>query len=322
MNAAVTGGTGFVGRHLIVALCEGGHQVTALVRSRKKAESLRDSGARLIEGDLGHDLALSAATRGQDAVFHVAGLTKARDEAEFNEVNRDGTRRLLDAAVRDGRPRFIYVSSLAAVGPSAPGAPRGDDLPPAPVTAYGRSKLAGERIVRGSALPWTILRPPMVYGPGDTELLKVFKLARLGWTPIFGRGTQELSAVYAPDLASALVAAAEAEATVGRTYAPCHPEIFSTRMLAAAVGQATGRKVRIIGLSERSSRALFAVTGTTARLFRRTTILTPDKLNEFFAPAWTADPAPLARDAAWQAEHDLDAGLRATAAWYREQGWI
>jgi len=322
MNAAVTGGTGFVGRHLIAALREAGHQVTALVRSRTKARLLYGSGARLIEGDLDDGGALGAAVQGQDVVFHVAGLVKARNEAEFLAVNRDGTRRLLEAAARCGRPRFIHVSSLAAGGPSAPGAPRALDAPAAPVTAYGRSKLAGEQVVRSSDLPWTILRPPMVYGPWDTELLKLFKLARMGWTPVFGRGTQELSTVYAPDLAAALVAAAGSEATVGRSYAACHPEIFSSRMLASAVGRAVGRTVRIIGLSERSSRALLAITGTTARLLGRTTILNADKLHEFFAPAWTADSTPLTRDTTWIATHDLDAGLRATAAWYRERGWI
>lgn len=322
MNVLVTGGTGFVGMHLIARLHGCGHEVSALVRSRSKAERLANYGIRMIDGDLENDAALGVATQGQDLVVHVAGLVKARSEAEFLRVNRDGTERLLRATAAAGRPRFVFVSSLAARGPSAAGSRSPAEELAAPVTAYGRSKLAAEQVVRRGELPWTILRPPMVYGPWDTELLKVFKLARWGWMPVFGRGTQELSAVYAPDLADAIVAAAECDTTIGRTYPACHPEVFTSRTLALSVADTIGRSARIVGLSERLARALLTITGTSARLVGRATILNPDKLHEFFAPAWTGDSTPLTRDTGWRAGHGLAEGLRATAAWYREQRWI
>ena len=183
---------------------------------------------------------------------------------------------------------------MAAGGPAQAGRPLRGDEPPAPVTAYGRSKLAGEEAVRSSSLPWSILRPPMVYGPRDAEVLKVFRLARFGIVPVFGDGTQELSAVYAPDLAEALVAAATSPRTVGRTYSVCHPEIFTSRAFVQAVGRAVnpGRQepVRVVPLPRWLAVGALTLTGTVARLARQATILTTDKANEFFQPAWTGDP--------------------------------
>lgn len=330
MKALVTGATGFVGGHLAEALRQQGAEVTALVRSPAKAAHLGSLGVRTVAGDLHHHPALREAVRGQDVIYHVAGLVAARDEAEFLQGNREGTRNLL-AAIAEQRgdrvPRFVLVSSMAAGGPAPRGRPLTGTEPAAPVTAYGRSKLAGEQVVRESGLPWTIVRPPMVYGPRDTEVLKVFRIARRGLAPVFGDGTQELSAVFGPDLAAALVAAGGSDATVGRTYYACHPEVFSSAEFVLAVGRALapaggGPPVRVLRLPAALARLALTLTGAAARLAGQATILTPDKANEFFQPAWTGDPTPFAQDAGWRAAHDLSAGLAETVRWYREHGWL
>jgi nucleoside-diphosphate-sugar epimerase len=277
---------------------------------------------RLVVGDLHNRPALEAVTADQDIVFHVAGLVAARNAAEFNRANREGSANLVRAAAGHGSPRFILVSSMAAAGPSAPGRPHTGQEPPQPVTHYGRSKLAGEEEVRRSSLPWTILRPSMVYGPRDKEVLKVFKLARWGVAPVFGSGAQELSAVIGEDLARALVAAAVTDLAVGRTYYPCHPEIFTSRAFAQAAGQAVGRNVATPGVPEWLARGLLSLTGAAARLANQATILNADKANEFFQPAWTGDPAALTQDTGWEAQHDLTSGVTLTAAWYRAAGWL
>ncbi len=322
MKALVTGATGFVGSHLVEALVRRGDTVTALVRSPAKATLLNALPVRQVAGDLTDVDALRAATADQDVIFHVAGLTAARDEAAFLRGNRDGTARLVDAALAAARPaRMVLVSSMAAGGPAPRGRPLTGSEPPAPVTQYGRSKLAGEAIVRASALHWTIIRPPMVYGPRDHEVLKVFKLAG-PITPVFGDGSQELSAVYGPDLADALIAAGTAAATIGGTYYACHPEVFLSRELVQRIGALKGRHVRVLPLPRWVALAALTLTATAARIARTTTILTPDKANEFFQDAWTGDPAPLIRDSGWQPAHDLNRGLAITAAWYRANGWM
>ena len=322
MNALVTGATGFVGSHLVEALRARGVRITALARSPRKAKFLLEQGIRVESGDL-HDVsALERAVEGQDVIYHVAGLVAARDEAEFFRGNRDGTQNLVDAAARSGQPRFVLVSSLAAAGPAQRGRPLTGRETPQPVTAYGRSKLAAEQVVSASTLRWSVVRPPIVYGPRDREVLKVFKLARLGIAPVFGDGAQELSAVHAVDLAEALIAAGASPVTLGGIYAACHPEVFRSDEFGRAVGAAMGRRVSTIRIPPPVGRALLTVTGSTSRLAGRNTILTSDKANEFFQPAWTADSGPLSRDTGWRARYDLAAGLADTYAWYRSAGWL
>ena len=312
MRVLITGATGFIGSHLVDTLLRRGDQVTALVRTPAKARGLEQRGVRLVAGTLSDVLAVGDACRDQDVVYHLAGLVAARSEAEFLKVNRDGTALLADAAARRGAGRFVLVSSLAAAGPARPGVPLSGEPVPRPVTAYGRSKLAGEQAVRSSGLDWTILRPPAVYGPRDREVLKVFQVARTGFAPVFGQGDQELSAVFGPDLAEAIVAAGTSSAAVGKTYYPAHPEIFTSGDMVRTIGRAMGRSVRIIPLPQALARGVLTVTETWARLFNRATILNTDKASEFFQPAWTCDPASLAADTGWKASHDFQTGAEAT----------
>lgn len=322
MKALVTGATGFVGSHLAEALRRRGDEVTALVRSPSKAAALGPLGVRVVTGDLDDPDSLARAVEGQDVVFHVAGLVAARDEGEFLRCNRDGTASLVAIAARARVTRFVYVSSMAAGGPAEKGRPLTGGEPPRPVTAYGRSKLAGEAAVTAGALPWVIVRPPTVYGPRDREVLKVFRMARWGVAPIFGDGSQELSAVHGADLAAALIAAGTASGTTGKVYYACHPEIVTSADLVRAVGRAIGRRVRLVPIPHGLGRALLGVTELVAGAAGRTTILTRDKANEFFQAAWTGDPEPLTRDSGWRARHDLASGLADTCRWYRSAGWL
>ena len=321
MRALVTGATGFVGSHLVEALLRNGVEVTALARSPAKAAELAARGVRIVRGHLHDSPTLAQATWDQDLIYHVAGTVAARNEAEFLRANRDGTRNIVAAAEAAGSPRFVLVSSLAAGGPSPRGLPLDGSEAPRPVTAYGRSKLAGEQVVGASRLPWVIVRPPVVYGPRDREVLKLFRVVRLGIAPVFGDGAQELSAVHAADLGTALVAAGQAPKT-GRTYHACHPEVFTSTELTRAVAQAMGRPVSTLRIPPLLGRALLTMTGTVARIAGQTTILTSDKANEFFQPAWTGDPGPLMRECGWNPVYDLRLGLADTYQWYRKAGWL
>jgi nucleoside-diphosphate-sugar epimerase len=324
VKALVTGATGFVGGHLVDVLRERGDDVTALVRSAERGAKLAAKGVRLVQGDLHTMDALRRASAGQDVVYHVAGVVAARNEAAYLAGNRDGTANLLRATEATGDTgRFVLVSSMAAGGPSRTGRPHQPDDAANPVTAYGRSKLAGEMVVRGGGLPWVILRPPTVYGPNDRDnLIKVYRLARLGVVPVFGDGTQELSAVHAADLARGIAAAGLAPDVDRKLYYVNHPEIFTSADLVRRIAESMGRKVRVIGLPGPVARGILQLTGATARLLRRTTILNADKANEFLQPAWTADPTAFMADAGWVAEHDLTSGLADTWRWYRDAGWL
>lgn len=322
MRALVTGGTGFVGHHLIDALLRRGDDVTALVRSPAKAAPLKERGVRLVTGDLDALPAMREAATGAEVVYHVAGVVAARNDAEFLHANRDGTANLLAAAAEVGTPRFVLVSSLAAAGPSARGTPLTGAESPRPVTPYGRSKLAGEVAVRSGPLPFVILRPPIVYGPRDTEVLKLFKMARWGVGAVFGGGEQELSAVYGPDLAGALVAAGTSPTAAGKTYFPAHPEVFTSAALARQIGEAVGRRVVLVKVPELVGRGLLAVIGGVAKLTGAASVLSSEKAPEFFEPAWTVDPSALTADTGWTAQTPLARGLPETATWYAAERWI
>jgi dihydroflavonol-4-reductase len=318
----VTGGTGFVGVHLVRALLDRGDEVRCLVRDPARAQRLGWTNVRTVRGDLDDRAALREGCAGVDVVFHVAGRISARDADEFMRVNRDGTANILEAAAASPPRRFVLVSSQAVGGPSPRGRPIDESRPPAPVSAYGRSKLAAEVLVRAAPFPWTIVRPPTVYGEWDREVLKLFKLARTGVAPVFGDGSQELSVIYAGDLATALVAAALAPQAAGRLYYAAHPAITTARDLVRAVGRSLGRETRVVPLPAPLARGMLWVVGSLARLMGRATVLSPDKAAEFLAPAWTCRSDAAMRDTGWQPRVDLDTGLRRTAAWYRTEGWL
>lgn len=318
----MTGGTGFIGAHLVRALLARGDTVTCLVRSPAKAERLDWHDVRLVHGSLSDTRALEEGCRDADVVYHVAGALAARNEAAFMRANRDATARLLEVARLQSPTRFVFVSSQAAGGPNPRGEPIDEGHPPRPVTSYGRSKLAAEEVVRAADMPWTIVRPPVVYGEGDRELLKVFKLAATGITPVFGDGRQELSIVYAGDLADALVVVATAANTANRLYYVAHPKPTTSGGLVHAIAAARGGKVRLVPLPHALARGMLWLTGGVAALTGRVTLLSSDKAPEFFAPAWTCRSEAMARDAGWRARVDLDTGLRRTMEWYRERRWL
>ena len=323
MNVFVTGGTGFVGAHLVRALQERGDRVTCLVRRPQLAERLGWRDVRLVQGDLDDAAALREGLNGAELVFHVAGRIIAKDAAAFMATNRDGTANVLEAAEEHGVSRFVLVSSLAAAGPTTVGHPIDEARHPAPVTDYGRSKLAAEVLVRAMPFPWTIVRPPVVYGEWDRATLKVFKLARGPVAPVFGDGSQELSVSHAADLARALSAAGTTPAAQGRLYFATHPTTTTSRGLLLACARALGKSPpHIVPLPAFLARAVLWTVGSLAHLAGRATFLSADKANEFLAPAWTCQGDALTRDTGWRAEINLEPGLARTAAWYREVGWL
>src|SRR4051812_9354230 len=187
MRVLLTGGSGFLGSFVAEQLAREGHVVPAPVppgSERRLLEKIPE--LELAPGAIEDPASLDTAVKGVDAVVHVAGIVKARRPAGFFDVNTQGTKNLLEASIRQGGGRFVYVSSLAAVGPSADGTPVPDDVEPRPVTQYGRSKLEAERAVLQAKdkLHVTVVRPPLIYGPRDRETLAFFTSVRNGVLPM------------------------------------------------------------------------------------------------------------------------------------------
>ena len=301
MKLAVTGGTGFVGSHLIDAALAAGHRVKALTR---RDQPSRD-GLEWVPGRLEDRGALEGLVADADAIIHVAGVINSPTAAGFELGNAGGTLAMLAAATAGGVRRFVHVSSLAAREPK--------------LSLYGASKAKAEALVHGSGLDWAIVRPPAVYGPGDKETLELFRMAKLGLMFMPPRG--RVSVIHIGDLARLLLALAEAsapsniliEADDGK------PKGWTHREFAKALGTAVGKNPAIVSapgaLLRLAARADTLVRGPKAKL-------TVDRAAYFSHRNWVVEPKRGAPPDLWQPQISTQAGLAETAVWYRAQGWL
>jgi UDP-glucose 4-epimerase len=302
MRLAVTGATGFVGRALLEQAAHTGHAISALARRPQEPRP----GVTWCAGDLADRSALADLVARADAVIHLAGTVSATDSSAFTTGNVAGTEALLDVAAAAGVRRFHFVSSLAAREPG--------------LSAYGASKAAAEELVRGSKLSWTIVRPPAVYGPGDRDMLELFRAARWGVVPMPRAGRASL--IHVADLARLLlILVAAGDAVTGKSFEPDdgRPGGWRHDELGRAIGEAVGRRVQVIGLSPRTLRwaahADRLARGARARL-------TLDRAGYMAHPDWAVTRGAQVPAELWSPAVPTPDGLRETAAWYRSHGWL
>jgi nucleoside-diphosphate-sugar epimerase len=328
MRVLVTGGSGFLGSYICEQLAAEGHVVRALVRPASDTKVLdKLPRVEFAAGFIEDAPSLARAVLGVDAIIHAAGLVKARDPAEFFVTNAQGTRNLLQAAEAGapGLRRFVYVSSLAAVGPSADGTPIPDDAEPRPVTHYGRSKLEGERAVVAAKdrFPVTVIRPPLIYGPRDRETLAFFISVKNGVLPLIGDGSNTLSVIYGKDCASACVKAITAGAPSGRTYFVDDGAVYVWKEALLEVERALGTRAFVrMGLPLGVVRAAAAASQLYGKVTKTAQMLTLDKVNELTQQHWVCSGDGARRDLGWTAKVQWQEGVREAVKWYREQGWL
>ncbi|HEX7784352.1 MAG TPA: NAD(P)H-binding protein [Sphingobium sp.] len=299
----MTGATGFVGAATLDLALSRGFVVNALTRRPQPART----GVRWISGGLKDADSLDMLVADADAVLHIAGVVNARDRQGFIDGNVMGTMFLVDAMRRGTVRRMIHVSSLSAREPE--------------LSTYGWSKELAERHVMAGALDWTIVRPPAIYGPGDREMLDLFRMATRGLMVLPPDG--KLSVIEVHDLAHLLLALCEE-----RTESIAHiyeiddgtPGGWSHRDFAAAVGKAVGRNdVRTLAaprwLLNMAARADGLARGQGAKL-------TTDRVSYFCHPDWVANPAMRVPPAIWQPVVRMPTGLANTVKAYRSKGWL
>jgi len=320
---ALTGASGFLGSHIAEALLASGRRVRAALRPT--SDTWRIDGLPLerciteLEDPDGLDTLLD----GADAIIHCAGLIRSGDPARFASVNTDATRRLLAAAVRAGSAgTFLLISSLAAGGP-APGGrspvPRTEDMPDRPITAYGLSKLAAEKLLAAD-LPFRTLalRPPALYGPRDTAFLPLFRAAAHGWSMRAGR-IRRLSLLDGRDCAAAAVGLLETPTAEGVYYVEDGHGPYTFDDMAAALGRAFGRRVRVVPLPLGLLKAAAALLGRHAADLP---LISPDRLLDCSVTGWLCDGARLRHVLTSHDHRSLDTGFIETLSYYKSTEWL
>ena len=301
---AVTGATGFVGTHLVAALARRGWRLRLLVRRWSPLPSLAGVDADLVLGDVSSEPALRQLVAGADAVVHAAGLIKAKADRDFLPVNRDSAA-LLSALAPDAP--LLLLSSLAAREPQ--------------LSAYGASKRAGEAVVATRSGPWTIVRAPAVYGPGDRETLAYFRAVNSGIAPQPRVPEARLSLIHVADLAEALALAVERSPASG-TYEIDDGRTYTYADMASAAGAALGRRPLRVAVPRSVMAGIARWNEVRQSLGGGAQILTRGKVNEIFHPDWSASDRRLAAAIGFQPRYDLTSGFRDTILWYRAKHWL
>jgi len=326
MKALVTGATGFVGSHLVDRLLAEGVEVVCMTRATSSLKWIDSLPVEVGQARLDDPDALNAVVRNVDYIFHVAGVTKGRSPDGYRAVNVEGTRLLLNAAIRGGDVgrRFVYVSSLTAVGPNGGVEPSDETTVPQPVDSYGESKLAAEQCVLDEAarLPVTIVRPPAVYGPRDRNLLTLFRFAkRFHMVPSIGPPSQQLSFVHVTDLVDGIWLAATKQAAVGRTYF-ISGGIHSRKEMFDALSESLDMRLLRLKLPSLAARALGELGELAWTLTGKSQIVSRRKMRDLLRPRWTCSCERARAELGFDPNIKLRTGMRDTARWYRENKWL
>jgi len=327
MNFSVllTGASGFVGGHLAEALVRKKQKIKLLVRSSSRLAFNPDSNMQLCEGDVTDPASLQKAMAGVETVYHLAGILRGPNFANYEWVNAQGTRNVCEALAREKKgKKLVYVSSLSAAGPSEINRPLTEEMPAHPVSFYGQTKLMGEEIVRSyqKKLKIVILRPAAVYGPREKDLLEYFKMVKQGWVFVPGDGAQKVSFVHVFDLVEAILLAGKSPQASGEIFFVSDGKSYTFEEFSRVIAGALGKSFRALHIPMPLVKAIAAAADMVGRITGKPGILSSDKIKEAVVPGWVCDNRKLVRKLRFKPEYDIEKGVRNSVEFYLKAGWI
>ncbi|MBN1959760.1 MAG: NAD-dependent epimerase/dehydratase family protein [Deltaproteobacteria bacterium] len=289
MRILITGATGFIGGAITRVLLANGYNLRTVCRNQQKGKALAALGLEIQSGDLHNHEVMQRAVKDVDLIIHAAGLTIEPTPGDFNHANIEITRLLLEAAAAEQNlRRFVFISSIFACGP----APKDNDLTETtlchPVSAYGRSKYKAESLVRAFAdsFNFTIIRAPLVYGPGDRKLGPLFKMAKFGLLPTVVSEHTRVSLLHINDLAEGTILAALHDKAANQTFIFAEEPAPTVKELYDVISKTVGKEVTIIHIPAILALGAALVAEGVARASRRSFVYNPDALNDLLGDNW------------------------------------
>jgi len=326
MKILLTGGTGFIGRNLAMKLSNMGFHVLCLVRNMRRAVWMGQyPGLEPVQGDILYKNSITPHIRDIDVVFHLAGVTKARNKDEHLSINAEGAGILFDSIAMEGRGirKIVHMSSLAVAGPHTSLYPARENDEVSPVTHYGESKLLSEQLLREKCkdIPWTIIRPPVVYGPLDRDVFIYFKMAKSGIIPILGNGELELSIIHVDDVIDGMILAAFAEASDGEIYYLSDGTVHTFAEVAHMLSKITGG-AKIISLPSLIVKIAGIVADGIGCVSGKPQVINRQKVKEALQKGWVCNTDKIREELGFHPTIELEMGLESTYLWYRNAGWL
>jgi len=324
LRILITGARGFIGSFLLERLIADDHEVSCLLRKRRDNGWISNLPFTEIEGDITDIDSLRDAVKDKDIIYHLAGCTKTLRRTDFNLINVQGLRNLLNAVYKDS-PRlekFVHVSSLAAAGPSKTGKPLTENLACHPVSNYGKSKLESEHVAQSfmEKIPITIVRPPAVFGPRDEDVLSFFKQVKSGFIPVLRGEPRTVSFAYVENLVEGLVRAGESERSTNQTYYICEDEVWFWNDFGDLIASVMQVKASVIKLPVFASGLACLAGEVIAILVKRNMILNLDKFREIREIHWSCSNQKAKKELGFAPLVSMEKAIAKTVSWYKQTG--
>ncbi len=326
MITLVTGGSGFVGSHLVDGFSQAGHDVRCLVRSKARRGWLEDKRVELVEGDCTQPDTLIPAVRNVDVVVHAAGVTWTAKRSRFFQVNAVGTHNLLKICAEHAPDltRFVFISSQAAAGPARNGRALTERDIPRPISPYGESKLLAENHVAayGRRFPCIILRPSTVYGPRDRNFLPYVRMVKRGFLLELGPGRRVASLCHVADLVSCALAAASSQVPSGSVYFVADEDPYAWREVEQGVCAALDVNPQRVTVPKWSLQAFASVGQLYGLLTDRPVRINTARAAELLEKRWICDATKMTKELGFTSSMELTRGLQQLVRWYQQQYWL
>ena len=326
MKVLVTGGTGFIGSNLIEKLVARNYEVYTIAKDSMNIEFLKSLNVKVLEHDLNDLPDLESDLRDVDYIYHLAGVTRTINKNDYYLGNYHATRNFLKVCKQSCKKlkRFVYLSSLAAVGPSLDGKPVDEETPYHPVSHYGKSKMMGElEVIRSSnKLPITILRPSAVYGPRERDMFEYFKLVKRGIKPVIGFNQKKLNLIFCDDLVDSIIAAGEHPNSINEIYFVGSEQAYTTHQIGEAIALAQNKSPICIRIPHLMVYAIGLVEEIFSKTLKRPVFLNLQKVRESVQKKWDCSIQKIKNEVGFHPRVSLSEGMEKTFEWYVAQEWL